>query len=290
MGEKLASCQIFMCFIYFHKQAVVSGHLPVLFIGISIELIITVSECLSLFMICHLSLEGRTLLLSALKMAFHRDKVEMNNAFCTWHLVTWLFGEMQVFNHTLKHRIWAQLHLFWTVPFSPNIKSISKKQVGREQKFHWKISKCSSSLLRSHTWQNIFLKEIQTSTMALGLVDSSPVRLHFKHVRVFQHPRELFFSVWEGQNVSWEAERWENEGSFMWLTLSSIFPNCHELTYPVRVTLIMNPASSGPLKKGLRFVFLHKTARKMQLADKWQIFGDKDPSKVPIGERISKNQ
>lgn len=66
-------------------------------------------------------------------MAFHRDKVQMINAFCTWHLVTGLFGEMQVFNHILKHRIWAQLDLFWTVPFSPNIESISKKKVGREE-------------------------------------------------------------------------------------------------------------------------------------------------------------
>lgn len=115
-GEELASCHVFMWFIYFHKQAAVSGHLPVLFIGISIELIITVSECLTLFTICHLSLEGRALL-SALQTASHRDKVQMINACCTGHLVTGLFVEIQVLNHILKQRIWAQFDLFLDCTF-----------------------------------------------------------------------------------------------------------------------------------------------------------------------------
>lgn len=145
-------------------------------------------------------------------MAFHRDKVQMINAFCTWHLVTGLFGEMQVFNHILKHRIWAQLDLFWTVPFSPNIESISKKKVGREEEIPLKNQQVQFfSLLRIHTWQNIFLKEIQTSTMSLCLVDSSPVGLHFKHIRVFQYPREhFFFSLRRSECFlrGWEVGKW----------------------------------------------------------------------------------
>lgn len=130
--------------------------------------------------------------------------------------------------------------------------------------------------------------------MSLCLVDSSPVGLHFKHIRVFQYPREHFFFQFEKVRMFPERLRGGKMKDLSCrLTLSSIFPNCHELTYPVRgfrVTLAMNSAPSASLKKGLRFVFLHKTYRKMQSADKHQAFDDDEPAKVHSGKRIGKSQ
>lgn len=223
-GEELASCHVFMWFIYFHKQAAVSGHLLVLFIGISIELIITVSECLTLFTIRHLSPEGRALL-SALQTASHRDKVQMMNACCTWHLVTGLFVEIQLFNHILKQRIWAQFDLFWTVPFSSNIKysqienkrtKISTNKTGNstgKKLKKKKISSCSSLLKSLESPHNISsLKNIKLNTVSPSCSGGTASQTR---PRALQHPSKHLLQPEKNQDVSQEVRR-QKWSTFIW--------------------------------------------------------------------------
>lgn len=160
----------------------------------------------------------------------------MINASCTWHLATRLLGEMQLFNHILKQRVWVQFHLFlffglylflqvWEqsiIKKKEHSQLKKKKEREGKRKFQKEINNCVFLPWKVTHDKIPSLKE-QKSKQGLHLVSSLNTRVYVHSpcctatsfqacLSACRCPREHFFPVFLRRSgcflEGWMMEKW----------------------------------------------------------------------------------